>query len=64
MWMWGPGWRKAFGVREVPLADVSPSSVPFHPRGKKLLMFTLEDDVRERVMIGRDELRPGVYAEW
>jgi hypothetical protein len=27
-------------------------------------MFTLEDDIRERVMIGRDELRPGVYAMW
>lgn len=62
--MWGPKWRRYFDVREVAIADLDPAAVPFHPRGKKLLMFTLEDDVRERVMIGREELRPGVYAMW
>lgn len=63
VWMWGPRWRRAFGVREVPLTEIAPESVPYHPRarGKTLLVFSLEDEVRERVL---EEIRPGVYAQW
>lgn len=61
VWMHGRRWRRHFGVREVPIAEFAPSSAPYHRPGKKLLVFSLEDDVRELVL---EELRPGVYAEW
>jgi hypothetical protein len=60
-WMWGPRWRSLFGVRHVPLVEVNPIAAPYHPADKKVWLFTLEDDVRERVL---EEIRPGVYADW
>lgn len=59
--MVGPRWRSHFGVRAVPIAEFNPAAVGYHARTKKVLVFTLEDDVRERVL---DEIRPGVAAMW
>ena len=60
--MIGPRWRRHFGVERRPLCEVRP---PWHAlvrHGRRwVLCFTLEDDVRERVL---DGIRPGVYAEW
>lgn len=61
VWMWGPRWRSSFGVRRVLLSEIAPESAPYHRPGKTLSVFTLEDDVRERIC---DEIRPGVYAQW
>jgi hypothetical protein len=57
----GPKWKRLCGVEERPIADVLPEAATYHRPGRKLLLFSLEDDVRERVL---EELRPGVYAEW
>jgi len=62
--MRGPKWKRTFGVREVPIAEVAPESAPYHRPERKLLIFSLEEDVRELVFVGREEIRPGVYAEW
>jgi hypothetical protein len=65
--MTGPRWRSTFGVREVPIAELDPDAARFHRPGRKLLMFSLEEDVRERVTLGygaREQLRPGVFEEW
>jgi hypothetical protein len=64
VYMRGPKWRRSFGVREVPIAEIDPDAACFHRPGRKLLMFSLEDDVRELLLIGLDELRPGVFAQW
>lgn len=61
VWMWGPRWRSAFGVTRVPIAEFDPRVAPLFRPGTKLSVFTLEEDVRERVL---DEIRPGVYAMW
>lgn len=62
VFMTGPRWRSAFGVREIPIADLDAAAAKLHRPGRKLLIFSLEEDVRERVM--PPEIRPGVYAEW
>lgn len=62
--MRGPRWKSTFGVCEVPIAEIDPEHASWHRLGRKLLMFTLEDDVRELVFTDVPELRPGVYAEW
>jgi hypothetical protein len=36
-------------------------AVTWHPRGKKVLVFSFEDDLRELMF---EEIRPGVYAQW
>lgn len=59
--MFGPKWKRLFDVREVPVAEVDRLSAKYHRPGKKLLVFTLEEDIRERVQV---EIRPGVFAEW
>ena len=65
----GPKWRRHFDVREIPIADVDPEAARLHRPGRKLLMFTFEEDVRELVQLGAgtfrgEELRPGVFAQW
>jgi hypothetical protein len=64
VFMYGPKWRRHFKVIEVPIADVDAATAQYYqPRSNraKLLMFTLEDDVRELVT---EEVRPGVTAQW
>lgn len=61
VFMHGPRWRSAFGVSEIPIAVLDPERAHWHRPGRKLLTFTLEEDVRERVCV---EIRPGVVAEW
>lgn len=56
IWMWGPRWMRYFNVQLVPIATFAP-----HRAGKKLLVVTLEDDLRELMF---QEIRPGVYADW
>lgn len=66
--MTGPGWRRRWGVEEALVAErLDVLCKVYHP-GEKILLFTLEEDVRELVTRGgigaRAELRPGVFAEW
>jgi hypothetical protein len=64
-WMSGPRWMQHFGVRVVPIADVVPADqVSWHRAGKRILLVSLEADVRELVRADQDEIRPGVRAEW
>jgi hypothetical protein len=58
----GPKWKRHCGVREVPIADVLPIAAQYHRPGRKLLIFSLEDEVRERVL--PREIRPGVIPMW
>jgi hypothetical protein len=61
-WFYGPKWKRLCGVREVPISDVVPADqVGWHRKGKRLLVFSHEDEIRERVL---DEIRPGVFAMW
>lgn len=62
--MRGPKWRRLFGVEERPIADVAPDQASWHRPGRKLLMFTLEDDVRELILPEENQIRPGVLPEW
>lgn len=66
--MTGRRWRSTFGVREIPIVQLDPEAAKFHRPGRKLLIFSIEEDVREMVTRGglgaREELRPGVFAEW
>lgn len=57
----GRRWKKLCGVTEQPIAEVDPEAAKYHRPGRKLLLFSLEDEVRERVL---EEIAPGVYAEW
>lgn len=50
--MYGPRWKKHFGVAFKFVA---------FPADGRVLAFTLEDEIRERVL---DEIRPGVIAQW
>jgi len=60
----GPRWKRGFNVQRVPIADLIPArEVPWHRPGRRVLVFTLEEDIRERVLMGL-ELRPGVVAQW
>lgn len=61
-WFHGPKWKRLCGVREVPIADLVPAEqLTWHPRGKKILVFSFEEDLRELMF---EEIRPGVYADW
>jgi hypothetical protein len=57
----GPKWKRLCDVSERLIADVDPFAAQYHRPGRKLLMFTLEDDVRERAC---EQLRPNVFAQW
>lgn len=60
--MCGRGWRSHFGVEQRPIAAVKPPWWPLCRLSRRwVLVFTLEEDVRERVL---DELQPGVVAMW
>ena len=48
----GPRWRSTCGVRDVPIADVDPIAARYHRPGRRLLMFTLEEEVRAVVTRG------------
>jgi hypothetical protein len=61
VYMHGPKWRRWFEVREVPIAEIDPDAAPLHRPGRKLLVFTLEEDVRERVC---EQLGFDRYAMW
>ena len=60
-WFTGPRWKRLCEVRELPIADVDPVAAQYHRPGRKLLLFSFEDEVRERVLV---RLRDDVYAEW
>src|SRR5205807_90016 len=57
----GPKWRRLCGVAELLIADVDPVAAQYHRPGRKLLLFSFEDDVRERVL---EPLRHDVVAQW
>jgi len=57
----GPRWKRLCGVRETPIVEIDPVAAQYHRKGRKLLIFSFEDDVRERVL---EELRPEVFAMW
>jgi len=61
VWMTGPKWRRFFDVHQRPLGEVYQDRAAFLNPRKHVLVFTLEDDIRELVL---EELRPGVYAQW
>lgn len=58
----GPKWKRLCGVEERPIAEVHPIAAQYHRPGRKLLIFTFEDEVRERVL--QREIRPGVIPMW
>lgn len=58
----GPKWKRLCGVTERPIAEIDPAAAALHRPGRKLLMFSLEDEVRERVL--PPEIRPGVIPMW
>lgn len=49
------------GVQHVPIATVDPIAAQYHRPGRKLLVFTFEDEVRELVL---ERLNHEVYAQW
>lgn len=57
----GPRWKRLCDVREVPIAEIDPVAAKYHRPGRKLLIFTFEDEVRERIC---EQLRFDVYAQW
>jgi hypothetical protein len=66
-WFYGPKWKRHFNVQERPIAEIDPVAAQLHRPGRKLLMFTFEDEVRELTSRGfnePEEIRPGVFAEW
>lgn len=66
-WFYGSKWKRHFDVRERPIAEIDPLAARLHRPGRKLLIFTFEDDVRELVHKGfnePEEIRPGVFAQW
>lgn len=58
----GPRWRSHCGVTSRDIREVAPWAAPYHPNGRRLLVFTFEPDVRELVL--EEELRPGVTPMW
>lgn len=58
--MHGPKWRKLFEVIEQSIAEIDPLAARYHRPGKKLLTFSFESEVRERLF---EEIRPGVFAD-
>jgi hypothetical protein len=61
VFMYGPRWQRHFDVQRRPVADIDPEAARYHRAGKRLLIYDVEADVRERVL---EELRPGVVAQW
>lgn len=62
VWFKGPKWKRLCGVREVPIADIVPADqIGWHRPGKRVLVFSIEEEIRERVL---EEIRPGVYSMW
>lgn len=63
VWMYGPRWRRHFAVVETPIVELDPEAAKYHRPGRKLLTFTLEDDVRELIM---DPINPALdrVAMW
>lgn len=57
----GPRWKRICGVEEIPIADLHPVAAQYHRPGRKLLVFSLVDDVRELIC---EPLRGDVYAMW
>lgn len=57
----GPKWKKYFEVREVPISEIDPANAHLHRPGRKLLIFTFEEDVRELIC---EPLGEGRYAQW
>jgi hypothetical protein len=58
----GPRWRSTFDVQKRSLAEIRPPWWRHVRSGRKWVwVFTLEEDVRERLL---EELSPGVFAQW
>jgi hypothetical protein len=57
----GPKWKRLCGVSERLIADVDPFAAQYHRPGRKLLLFSFEDDVRERACV---PIRGDVCAQW
>lgn len=57
----GPKWKRLFDVREVPIAEVHPIAAQYHRPGRKLLLFSFEDEVRERTL---ERIAPERFAMW
>jgi hypothetical protein len=57
----GPKWKRLCEVREVPIAEIHPQAAELHRPGRKLLIFSFEDEVRERVL---ERLGHDVFACW
>lgn len=60
-WFHGPKWRSRCEVSLKFLADVSPSSTAYHKPGKVILVATLEEEIRERIL---ERLYHDRYAMW
>jgi hypothetical protein len=67
----GPKSKRHFGVQQRSIEEIRPPWWALVRQGRRwVLVFTLEEDVRELVTIGGwqherfDELRPGVFAMW
>lgn len=58
---YGPRWRRHFGVSEVPIVDIAPEAAKYHRHGRKLLIFSLEEDVRELIC---EPIYHDKYAMW
>jgi hypothetical protein len=63
VWMYGPRWRSHFGVVEKPIAEIDPVAATLHRPGRKLLMFTLEEDVRDLVLVMLDNNRAAMWSD-
>ena len=57
----GPRWKRLCGVQEIPIAAIDPIAATYHRPGRKLLVFTFEEEIRERIC---EQLRFNVYAQW
>jgi hypothetical protein len=57
----GPMWKRLCGVHETPIADIDADAAKLHRPGRKLLIFSFEDEVRERVL---QPVRHDVVAGW
>lgn len=57
----GPKWKRLCDVSERLIADVDPVAAQYHRPGRKLLLFSFEDEVRERACVA---IRGDVFAQW
>jgi hypothetical protein len=61
----GPRWKSQFGVEKQLLEHVRPPWFGKCKLSRRFVhVFSLEDEVRERVVWQGEELRPGVFAMW